>query len=83
MQDFDLERIMALDRFPALLAVLPPPKQRSVALALVRSLCESGAAVACPAHVEMLFSFLAPLVQAGAGDVVLVRSPQACLCICP
>ena len=65
---------MALGHFPTLLAALPPAKQRSVALSVVRALEGGTDCIDDAAHVDMLFRFLQPLVLAGSGDVVIVRA---------
>ena len=76
MQNFKLDRIMGLGHFPTLLAALPPSKQRSVALQIVKSLAEGDDKIQQAEHVAMLFRFLKPLVLAGSGDVVIVCSPH-------
>jgi hypothetical protein len=73
MQNFSLERIMALGSFPLLLSTLQPTRQRRVALELVDNLAASGTRIAQARHVSMLLKFLRPLVIAGGAPNDAVR----------
>jgi hypothetical protein len=76
MQKIDLDRIAHLDKFPQLLLMLRPSKQRQVALALVQNMASSDTTVASPEHMEMLGAYLQPLISAGEADADVV-----CLCL--
>lgn len=73
VQNFNLDRLMALDSYPRLLSVLQAGKQRQVALTLVQNLVASSNPVADPAQVRLLLTFMQPLVDAGTRGFDVVR----------
>lgn len=73
LQKVDLDRIVRLDKFPQLLSVLRPSKQRQVALTLVRNVAGGGTTVASAEHMRTLGAYLRPLVAAGEADADVVR----------
>lgn len=73
-----MARVLALDKFPLLVTMLPANKRRAVAAAVVDAVAASGAPITQVSHVRMLVAYVRPLVfDDNDADLVRTLPPHA------
>ncbi|KAK9803789.1 hypothetical protein WJX73_008689 [Symbiochloris irregularis] len=72
LDSYDVVTVLALDKYPSVMALLSPPTRKEMAVKIVDAILKTGTLVDTVQRVGMLFDFIAPL----ATDVEGVEAPE-------
>ncbi|PSC73631.1 vacuolar sorting-associated 35B-like [Micractinium conductrix] len=67
LEKYDVVTVLGLSHYPSVMELLQPRMKREMAIKIVQTLLKSGTQVSGVDKVEMLFSFVAPLVRGMEG----------------
>ena len=63
LETHDIVTVLGLQNYPSVMSLLSPATCRQMAVTIVKSILDAGTLVSSEAKVELLFSFIAPLVK--------------------
>ena len=63
LETHDIVTVLGLENYPSVMSLLSPTTCRQMAVTIVKSILDAGTLVSSEAKVELLFSFIAPLVK--------------------